>query len=137
MASRKTSSGPSVAEYIAGLSDPLRTEVEILRQIILGSAEGIGEELKWNAPSFHLGEHFATMRLTGKVPLQLILHLGAKKAAPIPAGAINDPAGILKWLAPDRACIEFAGPGAVAAHSTALRCILGQWVQYVPGRVAG
>lgn len=137
MATRNPSPAASVAEYIAGLSEPLRSEAGVLRQVVLGATEGVGEEVKWNAPSFYLGEHFATMRLHGKVPLQLILHLGARKTAPIPPGAIVDPAGILRWLGPDRACVEFIGTGAVAAQSSALQGILSQWVRYVPARVAG
>ena len=101
--------------------------------MVRSAAESIGEELKWNAPSFHAGEHFATMRLNGKPPLQLILHLGAKKSA-MPAGAIDDPEGLLRWLGPDRACVGFAGPGAVAARADALRAILRQWLPHVPAR---
>jgi hypothetical protein len=126
----------SVDEFVAGLAQPLRAEVESLRQVILSTAAGIGEELKWNAPSFYTGEHFATMRLHGKVLLQLILHLGAKKNA-MPKGAIEDPAGLLAWLGPDRACIDFASPGTVASQANALQAILRQWTQHVPPRVSG
>lgn len=132
MPNRKPSSSASVADYIAALPQPLRAEVEALRKVILSSAKGIGEEIKWNAPSFHVGEHFATMRLRGKVPLQLILHLGAKSKATIPRDAIADPSGLLQWLGPDRACIEFVEPGEVAARARALKAILGQWVKFVP-----
>lgn len=136
MAIRKSSSAPTVAQYIAGLPEPLRAEVEALRRVILSAADGIGEEVKWNAPSFHAGEHFATMRLRGKVPLQLILHLGARKSA-IPRDAIQDPSSLLKWLGPDRACVDFAQPGAVAAAAGAIQAIVRQWVLHVPTRAAG
>lgn len=136
MASRKSSSSVTVAEYIAGLPASLRSEVETLRRAILSAADRIEEEVKWNAPSFRVGEHFATMRLNGKVPLQLILHLGAKKSF-VPRGDIEDPAGLLQWLGPDRACIGFAEPGAVAARASALQAIVRQWVRHVPARGAG
>lgn len=135
MVTRKSAAAVSVADYINGLSEPLRTEVEALRQVILSAAEGIGEEVKWNSPSFYLGEHFATMRLNGKVLLQLILHLGAKKGASIPQAAISDPAGLLKWLGPDRACVEFSGPGTVVGRASALQAIISQWLQHVGARV--
>jgi hypothetical protein len=76
------------------------------------------------------------MRLNGKVPLQLILHLGAKKSS-LPPGAIEDPTGVLQWLGPDRACISFAKTGAVAAKAAALQAIVCQWVRHVPARAAG
>lgn len=119
----------SVDEFVAGLAQPLRAEVESLRQVILSTAAGIGEELKWNAPSFYTGEHFATMRLNGKVLLQLILHLGAKKNA-MPNGAIEDPAGLLVWLGPDRACIPLCCAGAAGTQTGALQIILRQWLRH-------
>lgn len=136
MVSRKSKFSPSVDEFVAGLGPPLKAEVEALRQVVASTAPGISEEVKWNAPSFYTGEHFATMRLNGKVLLQLILHLGAKKTA-LPPGAIDDPEGILEWLGPDRACVSFAVPGAVVTKAGALQAILRQWVQYVPAPVAG
>jgi hypothetical protein len=73
MGTRKAKSAATVDEFVAGLAQPLKAEVESLRRVILSAAAGIGEELKWNAPSFHTRGHFATMRLNGKVLLQLIL----------------------------------------------------------------
>ncbi|WP_240099143.1 DUF1801 domain-containing protein [Thermomonas flagellata] len=136
MGSRKSPSAASVADYIAGLTSPLREDVETLRSAILASAEGIGEEIKWNAPSFYTGEHFATMRLHGKVPLQLILHLGVKKSS-IPRDLIEDPEGLLQWLAPDRACISFPSFGSVSTRVASVQNIVRQWLQHVPARVAG
>jgi hypothetical protein len=136
MGSRKSSSAVSVTDYIAGLPSPLREDVKALRHAILASAEGIGEEIKWNAPSFYTGEHFATMRLNGKVPLQLILHLGAKKNA-IHRDAIEDPESLLHWLGPDRACIDFPSPGAVATRAAPVRHIVRQWIPHVPARITG
>lgn len=136
MGNRKTPSATSVADYIAGLSPPLRQEVEALRRAILAAEDGIGEEIKWNAPSFFVSEHFATMRLNGKVPLQLILHLGAKKSS-IARDAIEDPDGLLQWLGPDRASISFPSPGSVATRVASVQHIVRQWVQHVPARVAG
>lgn len=130
MATGKSSS-PAVIAYISELPEPLRTEVSALRQVILASEAGIGEEIKWNAPSFYKGVHFATMRLHGKVPLQLILHFGVKKTA-IPKNSIKDPAGLLRWLGPDRACVNFVDEGEAASSAGALRSILKQWVKYLP-----
>lgn len=134
MGSRKSVSAGSVADYIAGLPPPLREEVEALRCAILASADSIEEVIKWNAPSYCTGEHFATMRLNGKVPLQLILHLGVKRNS-IARDSIEDPGSLLQWLGPDRACIDFPCPGSVAAQAAAIQHIVRQWAQHVPARV--
>ncbi|MBX9403869.1 DUF1801 domain-containing protein [Lysobacter sp. BMK333-48F3] len=133
MASPKPKPAASVDAFVAALAPPLQPEVEALRRTIRSLGPGIGEEIKWNAPSFHAGEHFATLRLNGKVPLQLILHLGAKKSL-MPPDAIDDPAGLLQWLGPDRACVSFTRPGEVDAQADALKAILRQWLQHVPAR---
>lgn len=136
MATRKAKPVQSVDALLAGTPPPLRAGIDQLREIIASVSDKIDEEVKWNSPSFRIGEHFATIRLNGKVPIQLILHLGAKKAA-LPSGAIQDPDGLLQWLGPDRACIDFAAPGDVGRRADSLKAILGQWIQYVPARATG
>jgi hypothetical protein len=121
----------SVEQFLKALVHPFKPDIQELRELILSIGPGIGESVKWNAPSFYTGEHFATMRLNGKPPLQLILHMGTKKKE-MPGGAIQDPNKVLKWLGPDRACVNFTGLGAVGANAKALRLILQQWVQHIP-----
>jgi Domain of unknown function (DU1801) len=121
----------SVETYISNLQHPLLDDVIALRKLILDVDKSIGESIKWNAPSFYTSEHFATMRFSGKPPLQLILHLGAKKQI-LPADAIADPGGLLTWLGPDRAIVSFPISGSVAAKRKHLTAILKQWVQHVP-----
>ena len=121
----------SVETYLANLQHPLLDDVIELRKLILQVDRSIGESIKWNAPSFYTTEHFATMRFSGKPPLQLILHLGAKKQT-MPADAIADPDGLLKWLGPDRASVSFPTAGSVAAKRGQLAAILKQWIRHVP-----
>jgi hypothetical protein len=126
----------AVDDLINGLDHPLLPEIRALRDLILGVDTTIREEIKWNSPSFHTSEHFATMRLNGKPPLQLILHLGAKKQS-IPAGAIEDPQGILKWLGPDRAVVNLPTPDAFTSTRESLATVIRQWLKYVPAANAG
>ncbi len=121
----------SVQAYITRLQHPLLDDVIALRKLILLADRSIGESIKWNAPSFYTTVHFATMRLSGKPPLQLILHLGAKKQV-MPTGAIADPDSLLTWLGPDRACVSFPTVGSVAAKRGQLTAILKQWIRQVP-----
>jgi hypothetical protein len=133
VAARPPTPARTVDAFLSSLEHPRRDDIEALRRLVLSAGRDVGEDIKWNAPSFFTGEHFATMRLNGKVPLQLILHLGARKSA-LPPGAIDDPGGLLTWLGPDRACVDFAGPGDVGARADALLAILRQWLRHVPAR---
>ena len=126
----------AVTALIDGLKHPLIAEVRDLRGLILGVDPAIRDEVKWNSPSFYTTEHFATMRLNGKVPLQLILHLGAKRQSIAP-GSIDDPAGLLKWLGPDRAVIDIPDAATLQAACEPLHSLLRQWLKHLPKTGAG
>lgn len=131
MKPRESEAGAAVQRFVDALPLPRRCEVAALRAVILGIDPAIGEAIKWNAPSFHTTEHFATMNLRVKDGLALILHLGAKKSA-VPAMTIADPQGLLKWLGPDRACVTFRDEGAILAAQDALARIVRQWLGHLP-----
>ena len=92
----------------------------------------IAEGIKWNAPSFRTTEYFATTNLRATRGIQVILHLGAR-VRDLPSGGItiDDPAGILKWLAKDRAVIELADTRSLKDGKAALQAILRQWIRFV------
>lgn len=122
-----------VEAFLDALDHPCKPALAALRRVLLGIDPAIAEEIKWNAPSFRTTEHFATTNVRGKDGLLLILHLGAKKAA-LPAGAIADPQGLLKWLGPDRASIAFCSDDDVRSRADALAAIVRQWIAHVPAR---
>ena len=91
----------------------------------------IGEDIKWNAPSFHLdGCHFATMQLRRPDSVLLVLHLGAGKHA-LPDGAIADPQRQLAWLGADRATWSFADREDVESRAAGLQDLLRQWMAHL------
>jgi hypothetical protein len=120
----------SVDSFLATLQHERKNEIVELRAILLGISPSISEEIKWNAPSFRTKEHFATMHLRSKDALQLILHMGAGKRS-MPATAIDDPSGLLKWLGPDRALIRFTDSKDLAAKTPALEALVRQWIRHV------
>lgn len=122
-----------VDAYLSQLDHPLKDVVLRLRTILLDVDPTIGEEIKWNAPSFRTTEHFATMHLRSPSAIQLILHLGAKKTAPLAPDAIKDTQGLLTWLSPDRASMSFASATEVGQRKGAIAKIVGQWIKHVPG----
>lgn len=121
---------PAVTAFIDKIKHPLRTEIEALRQLILGASPAVREGIKWNAPSFRTDDYFATMNFRGRDSMRLILHNGAKVKRTAKVGIkIKDPAGLLEWLAKDRCMITLKGRGSVADRRTALRNIIREWVR--------
>lgn len=113
--------------YMDSLQHGRKAEVETLRRLILDSVPGLDQRIKWNAPSFGLGDDRLTMRIHPGDRVQLILHRGAK------AGAddffrFEDPDKMIAWAAPDRGVVTFKDAGDLADKSAALPEILRRWV---------
>ncbi len=117
---------------MAALDHPFKAEIGLLREILLAADPAIADGIKWNAPSFRTTVYFATTHLRGQGKIGLILHLGAR-ARELPAGglAIADPAGLLQWLAKDRAMLEFASCAEIDAARDALSALVRGWLRYV------
>ena len=122
-------SSAAVDAFMVDLEHPCKAAIDALRRVILGADARIAEGIKWKAPSFRTGEYFATMHLRTTSGIALILHFGAKVRQLPEAGiAIDDPAGLLKWLAPDRAVVAFADVESVASSQSALVALIRQWL---------
>lgn len=98
-----------------------------VRDIVFGLDPRIREEIKWNAPSFRLDDHFATFHLRGNSAL-LVLHRGARGIAPRARPAIPDPSRLLEWRGTDRAIVTLAGESWLAAHRDDLRAVVAAWI---------
>jgi len=117
--------------FMRTLKHPLKTEIEVVRRIVLGVGPNVTEGIKWNAPSFRTTEFFATVNLRSVDRLQLILHLGAKVRDDREEVTISDPTGLVKWLAKDRCSVTLGAGTQLASHRAALEKILRQWIAYV------
>ncbi|MFN8440797.1 MAG: DUF1801 domain-containing protein [Caldilineaceae bacterium] len=121
-----------VEDFIATLDHPYKAEIAELRQIILGADPRIGEEIKWNAPSFYTTQHFATFQLRAKTGVQIILHLGTKVRETATTGiTIPDPELLLTWLAKDRASVIFQNIDEIHAKRAAFTALIREWIEYV------
>jgi len=117
-----------VATLLAGLNHPHRDGIAQLRTLILDLDSRITEEVKWNAPSHQLDDHFATFRLHPPKAIQLILHTGAKARSNARKFTIDDPAGLLQWPATDRCVLTLKSASELKAHLADVRSILRQWI---------
>ena len=85
-----------VTEYIQKLDDPAAEIVETIRQIVLSTNPEIGEEIKWNAPSFlYTGDmkSFNTKEYKRHI---IVMNLHKRILLVFPSGAkVNDTSGLL------------------------------------------
>ncbi|MDY7225561.1 DUF1801 domain-containing protein [Hyalangium rubrum] len=120
---------PDVPTFLRALDHPMKKEIEAVRKIILGISPEISEGIKWNAPSFRTTDHFATFNLRPQDRVRLILHTGAKVKDTAKKGLkIEDPEGLLEWLAKDRCLVTLGDSKDVKAKRAALEAIVRQWI---------
>ena len=124
----KTAASQTVSDFIVELTHPHKAGIELLRAMILGLDARISEEIKWNAPSFKLNDHFATFKLYPPKNIQLVLHTGAKVKNNIKAFSIDDPDNLLKWPAADRSLLTLTSTEDLKAHKYSVLRIVKQWV---------
>lgn len=126
----KKPGAPSVEAFLAALDHPRKQDILTVRQIILGADPRILEAIKWNAPSFHLHEHFATFHLRSRHGVEVILHRGAKKREGEDL-RVPDPASLLVWLGADRATLRLADASAIEARREAIGELIRAWIPHV------
>jgi hypothetical protein len=125
----------SVADFFAALDHPLKPALQATCRAIRDADPGIVEGIKWNAPSYRVGdgEFFATVNIhpPGKANqnVLVIMHRGAKARA----GSVRvaDPSGLLEWLGADRAAIRLANASAVRKARPALQALVREWIGQV------
>ena len=123
---------PDVETFLASLEHPQKPALVALRRLIRDANPAVGESVKWNAPSFHTSEHFATFHLRHRGGVQVVLHFGAKPRRDAAARArVADPAGLLEWRGPDRATVTFADLADVEAKREPFSAVLRQWITLV------
>ena len=117
-----------VDAYMAALDHPLKGVVEGVRAALAGSGPDIGEQIKWNAPSFtRSGEDKLTFNIRPNMPLLLIFHRGAK-AKDDTGFSFADKTGLMDWKAPDRAVVTIASQAEWDAEGEAIIALGRRWL---------
>jgi hypothetical protein len=129
----KPSEPEKVNEYMKHLKHPLVKVVEALRQIILGTDKEIGEEIKWNAPSFfytgamrpfnpkEYKRYIVVFNLYKKDCIRLVFPSGAK---------VNDTSGLLEGDYSDgRRLTMFYDLEDVKSKEKDLQKVIKKWVK--------
>lgn len=134
MAKAKDVNDPqSITAYIQKLDKPLAPLIEAIRQVILQTDQLIGEQIKWNSPSFfYLGamppfdpkeykRDIAVINLYKKNHALLIFPTGAR---------VNDTMGILEGDYKDgRRMVKINDLDDLSTKSLALQTVIKQWLE--------
>jgi uncharacterized protein YdhG (YjbR/CyaY superfamily) len=126
----------AVLAYLRQLPAERRAALDELRKLVLSVDPRIGEELKWNSPSFFVADHFATFNLRrgphadpNDKGVRLILHAGARAKGIALQGAVSPSPAWLQWLAADRAMVDFADVAQIRARTAELCKLLRSWLE--------
>ncbi len=127
----KKSDQDQVVDYMINLENPLKSEIEVVRNIILQTNSQLTENIKWNAPSFSFNnEDRITFNFQGKGFFRLIFHCGAKvnenkSKEPL----FVDATGLLEWLDSDRAMVKFVRMQDVEVNKNKLVEVITNWIE--------
>ncbi|MFI5152951.1 MAG: DUF1801 domain-containing protein, partial [Chitinophagales bacterium] len=121
-----------VDAFMKKLKHPLLKVVKSLRKIILSSNKEVGEEIKWNAPSFFYSgkmrpsdpkeykRYIVNVNLFRQDCIRLIFHTGKK---------LNDPSGLLLGdFKDERKMASFYSLEEVRKHEKALQKFIWDWL---------
>lgn len=124
-----TTGTQDVDEFLRTLDHPMTAEFELMRSIFMAADPGIAEGIKWKGPSFFFKDWFATFNLRTTDSVQVILHTGAKvKASAVEGVGVQDPEGLVKWLAKDRGMLDLADRTDIEAKREALTALIQDWI---------
>jgi hypothetical protein len=129
----KASEPEKVNEYMGRLKHPLAKVVEDLRQIILSTHKEIGEEIKWNAPTFFYSgkmkptnpkeyrRYIVVFNLFKQDCIRLVFPSGAK---------VKDKSGLLEGdYADGRRLAMFYSSKDVRSKEKSLRAVITKWLK--------
>jgi hypothetical protein len=129
MAIRNSSLSAEVTTFLDDMRHPFRKEIEQLREYILSANSQLAENIKWNAPNYHIDNNDRiTMRIMPPKKVQLIFHRGAKVQVQPKTKLINDDSGILTWKGNDRAIATFTNFADIQTSKTHLTKIVKDWI---------
>ena len=129
----KASESEKVDAYVDSLKHPLAQVVKNLRRIILSISNEIGEEIKWNAPTFFYAgpmkptnpkeyrRYIAVFNLLREDCIRLVFPSGAK---------VKDSSGLLEGdYADGRRLAMFYDAKDVRSKEKALRAVVTRWLK--------
>ena len=131
--STKPSEHEKVDAYMKTLKHPLKNVLEALRKIILSADSSIGEEIKWNAPTFFYAGEMAPFDPKEYKRYLVVSNLHKKDCVRLvfPSGArISDTSGLLEGdYADGRRLALFSSIDEVHAKKGSLQGAIKNWLE--------
>jgi hypothetical protein len=109
-----------VSQFIEKLDNPLKKEMNAVREIILNVSPKISEDIKWSAPNFVYKGNIATFNPRAKKFVNLTFHKGA---------LIQDKTGLLEGDKPEARVARFNDMDDVLKKKGALETVIKQWIE--------
>jgi hypothetical protein len=109
-----------VDAFMAQLDNPLKQEMEAVREIILRATDVVSEDIKWSAPSFFYKDNMATFNPRAKKFVNLTFHKGV---------LVNDATGLLEGDQKEARVARFYSMEDVHQKKEALEQVVKSWVQ--------
>ncbi len=132
---KKLTPAEEVAAYFEKSDHPLLEVVQALREIILAADKEVGEQIKWNSPSFYFTGEMQPFDPKEYKRDIVVFNLHKKDSVLLvfPTGAtINDPSGLLEGKFPDgRKTAKFTTLEEVKARKEALQAVIKSWLEMV------
>jgi hypothetical protein len=129
----KPSEPEKVDAYMQGLTHPLAKLVEALRKIILSTDREIGEEIKWNAPTFFYSGEMKPSNPKEYKRYLVVFNLYRKDCIRLvfPSGArVSDKSGLLEGdYADGRRLARFHNMEEVMCKQAPLQSVIRKWLE--------
>ncbi|WP_345950268.1 DUF1801 domain-containing protein [Mucilaginibacter sp. PAMB04274] len=130
-----TSNPAAVNEYITKLNEPAQSLVKAIRQVILLASDQIGEQIKWNSPSFFYTGHMQAFNAKEYKRDLIVLNLRQKDHLLLifPTGVtIEDTTGLLEGdYADGRRMVKIFSMEDLEVKQEALQHIIKQWLALI------
>ena len=118
-----------VTQFLDDQNHPFRSEIEVLRLLILNTNLELTENIKWNGPNYSFAEQDRiTIKIQPPKNLQIIFHCGAKVKEQPKGKLIKNDFGLLIWKENNRAVATFNSMQEIEQNSVQLSSIVKEWI---------
>lgn len=111
-----------VNQFLKKLEHPLKEEIRLVREVILGSDFKLQERVKWNAPSFYYKKDLVTFNPRNQKVVQLVFHHES---------IVQIQSDILEGDYKDRRLMHFKDKSDIRAKEKELTKIMHQLVDFM------
>lgn len=118
-----------VTQFLDDQNHPFRSEIEVLRLLILNTNLELTENIKWNGPNYSFAEQDRiTIKIQPPKNIQIIFHCGAKVKEQPKGKLIKNDFGLLIWKENNRAVATFNSMQEIKKNAIQLSSIVKEWL---------